>query len=422
MLSTAVWFCLIAMLAMLVGQGGYVWLYLRSLQRPAVLAVKGSTFQPPVAVLLCIRGRDPSLEACIKALDQLDWPDFEVFCGFDSEQDEAFGFVTELRASLRRPVHRYVLEHLPKTCSPKCAVLSELVESLHERFEVVAFVDADCIVAPNWLKLLVTPLADPGVGVVSGTRWFEPPAGMAHPLGTTVRAIWNAAAIVQMHLYRIVWGGSMALRRREIDELRLADVWQTQLCEDTCLTGLLSAEGLRVERPPALVVVNNETTPLRSVPDWISRQLLTIRLYNRWWPLVALHGLSVGTLTPLVLATTSVALVSGVLVQSAVMLVSFLAYLLGSLLLLAWIHAANIRFVDADGQLRSRPSIIRDWKFWLMGVPVTQVVHWLATVNALVASSLVWRQVRYRLQGNRIHIESLARYAPDLEPTQNSVH
>lgn len=418
MLPIAVWFCLIAMLAMLVGQGVYVWLYVRSLRQSK--PVSSETFRPPVAVLLCIRGRDPSLGDCLKALDRLDWPDYEIFCGFDSEKDEAFGFVTELRASMRRPVHRYVLEHLPESCSPKCAVLAELVESLDERFEAVAFVDADCIVAADWLKLLVSPLSDPGVGVVSGTRWFEPPAGMAHPLGTTVRAIWNAAAIVQMHLYRIVWGGSMALRRRDIDELRLADVWQKQLCEDTCLSGLLAAEGLRVERPAALVVVNNETTPLSSVPGWIARQLITIRLYNRWWPLVALHGLSVGLLTPVALLIFGSALVSGAFAWVAISLAGLLIYIAGSGFLLQQIHMTVISV--SHNEKIGRPVGSRDWMQWAHALPVTQSVHLAATVKALVVSRLPWRQVHYRLQGKTVRVESFTPFSSQAQSAGSSVN
>ena len=48
------------------------------------------------------------------------------------------------------------------------------VRSARRRSEVLAFADASGTVSPYWLRALVAPLSEPGVGASTGFRWYVP--------------------------------------------------------------------------------------------------------------------------------------------------------------------------------------------------------------------------------------------------------
>lgn len=427
-LDQLVWFSIAAMAALVVGQGVFVLLWYRQMaRRPAAPFEAGLSPEPAAhggaaAVVLCVRGPDPSLSECLAALDRLSWPDYEVFIGLDSPDDPAWPIVEEHRSRASRACHIHILRNFPGTCSPKCALLAEIVEQLPARFSIVALVDADCIVAPDWLELLARPLADYRTGAVSGTRWFEPPDRMACPFGTTVRNIWNAAAIVQMHLYGIAWGGSLAFRRETLISCGFPDTWRTQLCEDTCVSPVLARNGLRLVRPPALVVINEESAPLAAVPEWIARQLLTVRLYNPRWPLVALHGLMVGTLSAFVISLAAVALFAGQFAVAGLAAAGFAAYTLMSWMLLFPVSRCCYSALESHRLPHSRPSILRDWHWWLISIPATQFIHWLAMARVFFGQIWSWRQVQYRISGRKLAVEKMEPFSGPAVLAGHSVH
>ena len=119
------------------------------------------------------------------------------------------------------------------------------MQSQEKTPEIIALVDADALVAPDWLNRLVTPLQSinapesktaASIGATTGNRWFEP---TANNLGSRFRAAWNAAALPQMQIYRVAWGGSLALKLTTIEQCDLLDRWSQAFCEDAMLADVL---------------------------------------------------------------------------------------------------------------------------------------------------------------------------------------
>lgn len=354
---------------------------------------------PRVAILLCVRGCDPSLVRCLASLDQQNWPDYEIWIGLDSPRDAALPLVEAFRGSARHPVRVFQLSQPDERGSLKCSLLAGMLESFGTGADVVAMVDADSVVEADWLGKLVGPLEDPAVGVVTGTRWLEPAPTGGFAWGSEVRAIWNAAAIVQMHLYGIPWGGTLALRMETIEQCGLIGHWREKFCEDTCLPRLLSGTGLRIVRPAGLMVTSDEACSLHSVRRWITRQLLTARLYHRDWPWVAVHGILVGSLS---LFTLAMLLVCAGLQAWGLMgglAAAWVGYQLASGFLLQWVAAMVWRHSGAGSAART------GWKHplrMLLTIPLTQFVHLAATWAALLTREVVWRGIRYRLERGAI--------------------
>ena len=285
------WLTVGLMLGLSAMQAVYVLLYLRFLKRDLPdLQRPTSAYQPAVAVVLCLRGADPSLHRCLAGLSLLDYPDYELHLVFDDLRDPSIAVVDSFLAQAGEggpPVHRHIIADRGDGCSLKCSALISTIMKLEDRIEVVALVDADASVREDWLKRLIAPLRDPKVGASTGNRWFAPTSGV----GSMVRKIWNAAALPQMCLYRIAWGGSLALRVETIEQCELLDRWSVAFCEDTMLTRQLAERELAVVRVPDLIVVNRESTTLRESLTWIGRQLLTVRLYHSAWIWILVHAL-----------------------------------------------------------------------------------------------------------------------------------
>ena len=194
---------------LILGQAALLFAYARFLyrfRRPAL----ADDECPRAAVILCVRGLDPFLPACLTGLFRQDYPDYDVWIVVDSTRDAAWPVVNELaRQSGKHEVHVLTLTERLATCTRKMAGMLQAMSNIDASHEIVALLDSDTIPHAAWLRELAAPLADPRVGVSSGNRWYMPAAATA---GSLVRYLWNVAAVVQMYWYDIGWGGSLAIQ------------------------------------------------------------------------------------------------------------------------------------------------------------------------------------------------------------------
>ncbi|HJN07974.1 MAG TPA: glycosyltransferase family 2 protein, partial [Pirellulaceae bacterium] len=245
---------------------------------------------PKAAVVLSLRGPDPFLEGTLRGLLNLDYPDFSVHLIVDSETDPARAQLGKiLEEVLADNVFVSILREPLTTCGLKCSALIQVVGELDPDIQVVAFLDADVAPHRSWLRDLVTPLSDPGIGVTFGNRWFVPRRANA---GTLVRHVWNVGGVVQVWLNRLGWAGSMALRREVIDRTDMIEGWRHSLFDDSAVCRQLRPHGLRVHFVPGVLMANREEIPLRTFVGWMQRQLVAAKSSGPEWRLVALHALN----------------------------------------------------------------------------------------------------------------------------------
>ena len=271
-------------------QGILVGLYVRKMRQATS---KKDDFQPSVAIVLCVRGLDPSLEDCLKALVAQDYRRKKIFVVGDHEQDHGLQLARKMSQQEPGLLSVHVNNEILQTCSVKCSHLISMTRQIESEFDLIALVDADTVPDESWLESMVQPFVDSDVNATTGVRWFS--VG-GKKWGSWVRYIWNTAAIVQMVCYRIPWGGSLALRSSFLREADVLDEWSRGFCEDTMLQKLSRRTGGRIEVVPEAVISSEEETSLARCIPWISRQLLTARLHHPRWPLVLAHGLATGLL------------------------------------------------------------------------------------------------------------------------------
>ncbi|MEL7498828.1 MAG: glycosyltransferase family 2 protein [Planctomycetota bacterium] len=435
------WITLISIVLLGLMQTAFVVWYLRGLRDPSqpIQPVDPDDAMPAVAVVLCLRGSDPSLVNCLRSLMQMDYPNFQLHLAFDDHDDPAVAVCRHQLKDRKNVVFHVNLDH-GRDRSLKCSSIIATVLELDEEIEVVALVDADAVVQPDWLTRLVAPLRVTEVGASTGNRWFAPTAG---GLGSTLRKVWNAAALPQMYSYNIAWGGSLAIRRDVIEKCELLDRWSTAFCEDTMLTQRLKEHGLQVVRVPELIVVNQESTTIRDALNWIRRQLLTVRLYHGGWKLVLAHAVFGGLCLfgpPLVALYF---LIQFQLLKFIWVVIFAVMSQLFSFVLMLLIELANRRVIvaryenlEADrGSTETSPEEIEAHDLGplvatpmgLVAFAMLQLLYPFLALGAASQQLVRWRGISYRiLDRSRIEMIEYRPFAETLDPestgTDRSIH
>ena len=200
----------------------------------AANVARPTNYCPPVAVVLCVRGLDPSLPACLAGLMSLDYPDYQIHIVADNEMDPAVEVVRQATQAVETGfVTLSFLKHPSSTCSLKCSSLVQTIKGLTEKIEAIALIDADTIPHQSWLRELVAPLAEENVAAATGTRWYMPRRAA---MGSLARYLWNAGAVVIMASTNIAWGGTLAIKRSAVSKAGLLERWSESFCEEHAAT------------------------------------------------------------------------------------------------------------------------------------------------------------------------------------------
>ena len=331
---------------------------------------------PELEVLLCLRGVDPSLQGLMAALAAQRYPGrWHLQMVVDRETDPAWPLVQpwlEASGAGWSTIRCSALQERPLQGSLKCAALRQACAGVKPSTELVVLLDADASLAADGLARLARACWRPGVGAVSGNRWYAPSgAGLL----SWTRAVWGAAALVLMTLLQIPWGGTLAVRRSVVEAGDWIKLLERGLCEDTGLLQPLRQQGLRYEpRPELLVVERGDVKRWGGLQRWISRQMLTARLHHPAWPLVLLYGLG---------STAVLVLLLGALLAGAVQPVVF--YELGCWILLLLLQRQVI------GVWPDR----REAGGWGLALLPGQAIHTLTTLGAWGQRRVEWRGVHY---------------------------
>lgn len=350
---------------------------------------------PKTAVILCLRGSDPFLANCLESLLQQNYPQYDLKIIIDHREDPAWKIATETIASLSATnVQISPLSIRRYNCSLKCSSIVQAVSELDESYKIVAFVDADAVVHPNWLRELVSPLADPKVGATTGNRWYLPTGKY---WGSLVRYFWNSSAVVQMSLYRIPWGGSLALKTEVIHETELLERWARSYTDDTMIRRVLANYGFKVKFVPSLLILNREECDLPRLFDWTKRQMLSSRLYHpQWWAVIA-DALQTVLLPNLLLMLSIAALWTQQWDAAALAFTSYGSYIVALLLLAIALEIGVTPIIRHNTKVKTKLSpatIVR----MLFGIPLTHWFYGFALTLSFWMSKVSWRGVTYQIK------------------------
>jgi cellulose synthase/poly-beta-1,6-N-acetylglucosamine synthase-like glycosyltransferase len=244
-------------------------------------------FQPFASVIVPGRGLEPGLAENLRALLTQDYSRYEVLFVFDRADDPALGVVEQLIETSRVPA-QIVIAGSATDSGQKVHNLRVAVTKIDPESEVLVFVDTDARPETQWLKHLVSPLADESLGASSGYRWFVPVNG---GLASRVRGVWNASvasALGSDTAKNFCWGGSTAIRRSTFERLAISDRWRGTVSDDFAVTRILKEANLPIHFTPNCLVPSFGDCDFKELFEFTTRQIKITRVYasRLWLPLL----------------------------------------------------------------------------------------------------------------------------------------
>jgi ceramide glucosyltransferase len=134
-------------------------------RRAAKAARPPHPFLPPVSILKPVRGLDPDAYVNFASFCRLDYPQYEIlFCVGDTA-DPALPVLQRLALDFPDVNIRIIVGSGRQATNDKCAKLARLTDEA--AYEHLVINDSDVRVEPDYLRRLISPLADPSVGAVT---------------------------------------------------------------------------------------------------------------------------------------------------------------------------------------------------------------------------------------------------------------
>ncbi|HTV35328.1 MAG TPA: glycosyltransferase family 2 protein [Xanthobacteraceae bacterium] len=345
--------------------------------------------KPDVAVVLSLRGVDPSLESCLTALLAQNYDRYSVFIVIDNGADPARSVVESVLARSRSKVEVKIdfLRDPGVTRSLKVSALLQAIAQLRDDVEIVALLDSDAIPTADWLGRLVAPMADPKVGAVSGLRWYLP---QEESWGSLIRYAYNAISCLAAYALNVPWAGSLAFRRRDLERCNLLRLWARSFSDDASTCRPLRAIGQRLAFVNSGILPSTESADLGGAYRQIVRHMLCMRLCHSSWPLIVL--LALGNLIVILLCFLLLVSTSTIWQWKLAIAILLCFYWAGMYAALVVID----RTVAAGSPTR-RPALLNVRRILALALIVLVMAR--AAIAAMFTRSIEWRGIRYVVDG-----------------------
>jgi len=343
------------------------------------------------ALFVPCKGVDLGLKENLRALMQQDYDDYEITFIVESPEDAAYQIIRRTMAEYPWVPTRIVVAGRAVDSGQKVHNLLVATERLSRRIKYLAFVDSDARPRPEWLRMLVARLEEPGLGAVTGYRWFTPQRpSLANALVYSMNC--DVVSLLTRNSHYLIWGGSWAIRRELFDAIGLREAWRGTLSDDLVAGRLMRRLRLPVRFEPAAVVASPLNESLLSALSFIRRQYLIARCYTfDWW----LFSLVSATFTSLLWLGNLSVLVASFLTESLPTWIplSVLVALYAVTVYRGRLRQDLVKTYFPYWEKASRP--IRWCDIWLN--PVVELAHWIGITAAAFGRWISWRGIRYRL-------------------------
>lgn len=205
----------------------------------------------PATIILPIKGVCEGLEENLRRFCALDYPDYQLVCVLESPADPALPVVERAGRAAPRGRLEAVVGGPRRGLNPKEA--SHALAYERARHGLIVLADADVSPAPDYLRRVLAPLRDPGVGLVTHPyRFIRPPTPWAELKALTIHAGFLPSVMLAWWLapVRFGIGATLALRRETLESVGGFPALAGYLASDYRLAQEVAARGLRVVLAP----------------------------------------------------------------------------------------------------------------------------------------------------------------------------
>jgi ceramide glucosyltransferase len=239
---------------------------------------------PPVSILKPLKGVDPEIWESFCSHCEQEYPQFQLIFGVSDPDDPAIEVVRKLKAKYPNLSIDLIVCDRVLGANIKVSNLAQMLPAA--RHELLLVNDSDIRVPPDYLRKVITPLADASVGLV--TCLYR---GVASPtLGSRLEALSISTDFVPGVLtarflekgLHFGLGSTLAFRRRGLEAIGGFEALLDYLADDYELGRRITATGKRVELSAATVTTFLPAYTLRQFFRHQLRWSRTIRDARRW--------------------------------------------------------------------------------------------------------------------------------------------
>jgi ceramide glucosyltransferase len=126
---------------------------------------KSESFTPPVSLLKPLHGAEPNLAEHLDGFFRQDYPAYEILFCARTFHDPGLHIAREVASRFPSIPARFLVSGEPSFANAKVASLDRMAQAAQHSILVIS--DSDVRVTPQYLRAVVAPFEDPGVGVVT---------------------------------------------------------------------------------------------------------------------------------------------------------------------------------------------------------------------------------------------------------------
>ena len=366
-----------------------------SMRMPRVAAQPLSASRPAVAVILPVKGVDACTQGNIEALCRQNYPNYRLIFCVESEEDPIIHLLERIVRDGGDGRVKVVVAGEAVNRGQKVHNQLAAVAATTQQDEILAFMDADARPTPNWLHALVTPLTyGPHIGASTGYRFYLPTgASSANDTLCVINSL--VGSLLGPYRRTMVWGGSMAMRRKDFFDYGVHDVWQGALSDDYALSYCVRRRARTwIHFVPQCLVASTASYNWHSLNEFAVRQYRITRICApRVW-LAALAGSLLFVFALLSAVVISIEAVYFHRADSWIPIgVCVLIYLLTCMRGYMLLRGGRRLLPDHQRELR------RARNYFILGMPLIQFVNAFFVVRSALGRTVTWRGIEYRMDG-----------------------
>jgi ceramide glucosyltransferase len=332
---------------------------------------------PPVTLLKPLHGAEPGLLENLESFATQGYPArIQIIFGVHGQDDAAIAAVNGLKARHPELDIALVVGGGPDCANPKIGNLIAMVPSV--KHSVLVLSDSDISVAPNYLRQVVSALAELGVGAVSCCytgRALNNPWSNLSAMGINYQFLPGVVLGLALGLAKPCFGSTIALKSSVLTEIGGFESFRDLLADDYEIGQAVRARGYRVAFSPLAVAHTCAEEGLSALLRHELRWARTVRMVD-----------GVGHAGSVITHAVPLALLGAVCLGFSWASVVTLALTLASRLYLKW--RIDRIFGRSGGPV------------WLL--PARDMLSFAAFVGSFFAERVDWRGHPYRVQPDGI--------------------
>jgi len=241
-----------------------------------------ASYAPLCSIIVPCKGIPKNFGNNLRGFLQLDYPNYEVIYVTESENDAAVPEIRKILSEDKRV--KFTIAGLASQCAQKNYNLLAALQEVKSSSEVFVFADSDIKPAKEWLREIVLPLQNSKITVTTGFRWLISTTGSIGEMCHSYINIFIYTCFCAACYFGGVglWGGSMAIRRKDFQNLEVAKKWASAAVDDMSLSAVVYKAKRKAMVVPACVTVSDDLIEtMAGATSWFERQIMYLKAYQK---------------------------------------------------------------------------------------------------------------------------------------------